>query len=279
MEEFKLGVFTLLGDTLKQLFKEDPILLASLIVGLVLLIWVFKETQNYIKSKDDKDGALLEKKLIAYGQLRTYLTIFLESHNQEDKVQVLNHLGNYVPYLSYSFFQRCYLFLEDPENIQEIKEYLSEVDDEIKTLKLRYDSLCPDEDRTKVFGTISSYFQLAEHIGKPFYLTGITILLIITFILISSLLNKGDYAGFFNGISILLLLLLGMGSLSLVLDKKFKHSRKNWAILLGLFIISLIFIYSYKWYLGLVNIIAIFTYLFFFAPVLKKKVIKNTVSK
>jgi hypothetical protein len=268
-----LTVFTLLGDTLKQVFKENPILLASLTVGLVLLIWVFKETQNYIKSKDDKDAVLLEKKLIAYGQLKTYLTIFLESHNQEDKVQLLNHLGNYVPYLSYSFFQRCYLLLENPDNIKGINEYLLDVDDEIRTLKLRHDSLCPDEDRTKIFGTISSYFQLAEHIGKPFYLTGITILLMTTLILISSLLNKGDYAGFFNGISILLLLMVGMGR-----DKRFQHSLKNWIILLGIFVSSLLFIYSYKWYLSLANIVVIFVYLFLFSPALKKDGVKKTVS-
>jgi hypothetical protein len=273
-----LGILSLLGDALKQVFKEDPGLLIIIVAALLLLIWIFKETQIYIKNKDEKDVSLLEQKLIAYAQLRAYLSILMKTKSPEDEVQLLNHLGSYAPHFSFSILQKSYRLLENTHNPKEIADYILEIDNEIKNLKQRYDFLRPDEDRTKVFGTISSYFQLAEHIGKPFYLTGITVFLLIVIILISSLLNNGDYAGFFNGISLILLLLVGMGSLSLILDKKFKHSKKNWAFLIGLFSISLMFIYSYNWHLGIVNIILIFVYLSFFAPIIKKEKFRNGIS-
>jgi hypothetical protein len=266
---FKL--LSLLGGTLKDLFKEDPLLLVSIILALFVLVWMFKEIQSYTKNRADRDITQLEKKLVAYGQLRTYVTLFIESRKQEDKVQLLNHIGENTPFMSYPLFQRSYLLLEKTDTINEFNDYLKEIDDEIKAIKFRYRAVSPDEDGTQLFGSINRYIQLIEYIGKPFCLTALTIGIIIIAILTSSLAGKGNYVGFLNVLSAVLLFGVTFVNLSLILDHKFNHSKKNWTIFLGLIFSSIVLMYLHHWFLSIFNIAIIFIYLLLFAPVLKRE--------
>lgn len=256
-------------QALQNFLGNDPVIILSLIGGMFLFIWLYKEISKNIHQREQASLDTLEKRITAYGKLEVSIVKYLQGRGGERndlEKELFDVFSNSYLELSNNLHRKISKFMTSLANDQ-LEKSLDLIRKELVQLKLKQSMLAKDSIRDSLFDIIELPSRLFAIVFKPVliiivYATfGLTILIVGWFIqgqadLLSSVLI------IINALAVIFLFFTFIGIVDMIYGERFRHSMTNWGFIIIYFLLNIVSIIWFYWFSGLIFAVltAIFIY-------------------
>lgn len=230
-------------DGIKEVSGDNILDLTIYIAAIILFIWLFKEFRIKLIEEQKTTKEKESDVLIDFIDLEFELKQFINDKSNFDKLR--EKLTKIYPNLSYQLSKKVSNFRLEMEN-DEIKEFLEGLVNEKNNIKYnQLNGICSTNE--------NSFFKMMEQqyktkflaLVEPLLLALFSILIIITFILIMIGYSSIDssVAKYFITqaiINILFCIILVIGILETLINKKFINKKSTWIYLFGFFLATIL---------------------------------------
>lgn len=210
-----------------------------LVILIAIGVWIYKEVRASLIDVGKQNSDRIDKALLTYGELESALL----QYETECTFDLGQKIANAYPFLNKDLLKKLYPLRNMPNQEDLVNEFLLDLKSEIMRLK----GLQSDLVSTRP----SEYFigEIAYFINKTKFSSFVEpiIFLVIAFLVIGILTIftvKVENMDMFGQIQMFILLATIISNfvlftilINVLIDKKFKHNRKNWFLLCGFVII------------------------------------------
>ncbi|QDS35519.1 hypothetical protein [Brevibacillus brevis] len=244
---------------------------ATYLLIILVTIWLFKEMRSRYIQFDDSKTARFDKTLEIYGALEVSIVLYLKEQNETTAKNLYECISRSYSALSRNIHKLVSSFLETHE-VDKLIEILVELRKESSELKYEQSRKTYQLNNTEDY--LGYYWNHFKTFFVPVFLTFVTVVVILFSFVFSYNFLKPEiswmtrinlFALIFSGA---FLLFFVMTMLDMLMAKRFKHSWKNWLIIIG---IIMIVIFSINFESPIISAIFIVIFSMFFMPKLLKR--------
>jgi len=254
-----------------MLFSNSPFTI-FLIITTLLAFWLYKQFRTYLIDQQNTNRMKAERAIELYSELELIIRKIL--HRKLDLDSLDDVIAKSSTYLPQDLLQEYYEIVEMEGNLQEdrLKILKEKVKKEIFNLKkTQFDSVTY-RNSGSVMEFVEVYYKTKLiSLFEPFFHTIINlVILFLTFILVGNIVITEDWTEQFFLISILVsglffLLVLDLILSEILLKHRFQHTFANWLVFCLFICIPIILTLWGSWYIGIINFILIFGYIYYAA--------------
>lgn len=256
-------------QTLQNFIGNDPVIIASSIGGMFLIIWLYKEISKNINQREQTSLDTLEKRITTYGKLEVSIVKYLQERGGERddlEKELFDVISNSYLELSYNLHQKISKYMTILADDQ-LEKSLDLIRKELVQLKLKQSKLAKEPIRDSLFDIIELPSRLFAIVFKPVFIIFVYAAFGSIFLIIGwSIQGQADLLSavliILNALAVMILFIIFVGIVDMIHGKRLRHSMTNWGLIITYFLLSIACAIWFYWFSGL--IIGVLTAIFIF---------------